>query len=133
MKWNITESAKTERTEELLKNIAKHLSTNRKYRKTEFVITISRGTKTDTAVLQIFPFGMDIFPNTHKRKPADKTNVLKHVLSEHILDEKDASTLKYNPKEHEITIHNSELFIYGTYKYQLSYNGKQRRWVNIVY
>lgn len=94
---------KGQQTEFLLKSIATRLSGREDCKKLTYRVTI------DYKGVSMFPL-IEIFPNRYMRKEADKIDVVSWV--------------------HKIKMKNANLsgFVFGVYEYQLSAEGKQRRW-----
>lgn len=90
-------------TEFLLKTIAARLSGREDCKKVVYRVTI------DHNGVRMFP-RIEIFPNRYNRREADKTDVVSWV---HLFKMKSALLSD---------------FVFGVYEYQLSAEGKQRRW-----
>lgn len=127
----------TQNTEYLLKTISDHLSGRKDckgqiYRVAlcveddkQLVTTIINKQSRDMTKRIVFTPDVKVFPNIHNRKPTDKINIIKHVLKEHyryMIDGVD---------------NNGNYLIFdgfvvpGIYEYQISMNGKRRRWVRL--
>lgn len=92
-----------QQTEFLLKSIADRLSGRDDCRKTCYKVVINHNGVT------MFPH-VEVFPNRYHRREADKIDVVSFV--------------------HQYKMPNARLseFVFGTYEYQLSVDGKRRKW-----
>lgn len=96
----------SKQTEFLLKTISTRLSGREDCKKINYKITI------DHNGISMFPI-VEVFPNRYMKKETDKLDVISWV---HLY--KMPSALLSD-------------FVFGTYEYQLSAEGKQRRWRKI--
>lgn len=92
-----------QQTEFLLKSIASRLSGRSDCRKVNYKVTINH------TGITMEPF-VYVFPNRYKRQEADKIEIVTFI--------------------HQTKMHNALMsnFIFGVYEYQLSIDGKRRRW-----
>ena len=95
-----------QQTEFLLKSISTRLSGREDCKREQYRVTI------DENGVTMFPI-VQIFPNRYMRKESDKVDVVSWV---HLFKMKNARL---------------DGFVFGTYEYQLSAEGKQRRWRKI--
>ena len=96
----------SKQTELLLKSIADRLSGRDDCKKTCYKITI------DHNGVKMFPY-VEVFPNRYNRKESDKMDIVSWV--------------------HHYKMEGAKLsgFVFGTYEYQLSVDGKRRKWRRI--
>lgn len=95
-----------QQTEYLLKSIANRLSGRDDCKKTCYRVTI------DHSGVRMSPY-IEVFPNRYTRKESDKIDIVSWV--------------------HLYKMNNARLsdFVFGTYEYQLSVDGKKRKWRKI--
>lgn len=95
-----------EQTEYLLKSISERLSGREDCKRTEYIVTINDNGVNMSPLIQVFP-------NRYKRKEGDKIDIVSFV--------------------HQYKMSNARLdgFVFGTYKYQLTPDRKQRKWRKI--
>lgn len=90
-------------TENLLKHISSRLAGREDCKKVNYKVTI------DASGIHMNPI-IQVYPNRHRRKEADKMDVIQYV---------------HQYKMPHIKINE---FVFGQYEYQLSADGKNRRW-----
>lgn len=98
-----------EDTKVFLLKISSHLSTRRRYSKTEFLVTIQIE-DSENPVITMNP-RIFICPDRYHKKRVDQVNVIDHILNNHV--------------------RSSISLVTGTYQYMLSSSKKYRRWVKI--
>lgn len=103
MLFDNVDKPRSKQTEYLLKSIAARLSGRDDCKKIPYKITI------DAEGVNMFPI-VYVYPNRYTRKEADKIDVVSFV--------------------HHYKMNNVLLsdFVFGTYEYQLSPDGKRRKW-----
>lgn len=95
-----------QQTEYLLKTLASRLSGREDCRKVKYTVTI------DCDGVRMSPI-VYVYPNRYTRREGDKLDIISFI--------------------HQYRMNNTLLsgFVFGTYEYQLSADGKRRRWRKI--
>lgn len=102
-------------TNELLKQISNHVTARPKYRYKSFVLSIQDDT------LNLIP-EVKAFPDVHHRYPADKDDLITHILLYH---------MSYIFEDKDTSIRYSDYFSKGEYKFAIPYGSRNRVWVKI--
>lgn len=118
----ISELERLRNTKRFLTTISKHLSGRKDCRGVIYKVTIQPSYKDEEMI--ITP-EIKIFPDRYHRKPTDKTNVIAHVLFKHMPE------ILLTSNGEMSKVYYTETLIPGVYEYQMSFSGKQRRWVKI--
>jgi len=127
-------------TQKFLKCISDHLSGRPECRKLEYRVAIGvQDPKMPSQVtfdelvnpdynvkdhIYFYP-PIDVYPSTHNRKKSDLQSILHHAIFKHYADE-----LFDKSVDGSIYVKTDKL-VPGVYIYQLSMNGKRRRWIRV--
>lgn len=110
-----------QRTEFLLKAVAKRLSSRADCRRVEFIVDI--GIQNSEYIL--FNPDVYVFRDTYHRKDIDASRIIEFILMKHMPE-------VVHGKDTQGFLHvNTQMFSRGIFKYELAYNGKKRRWIRL--
>ena len=108
-------------TIELLHRISSRLSSRSDCKGVEYYVFILHYNDSLSTIL--FQPHKEVYPDMHSRKREQSDDIIKHVLSKYFAD------LYYDTSDDGSILVYSKYFTPGVYKYELSYNGKYRRWM----
>ena len=114
----MTEAEKSKTTEHFLRLIAQHLSSRVDCKGIEYVV------KMGDDVCMCPP--KYVYTDRHHRSCADSKPVAEHVLRYHMPE----IFIKKSINNMEVLVDKDKI-IPGTYKYQMSFDKKKRRWIKI--
>lgn len=117
----------SERTVQILRCLASHLSSRKSCKQVEYTVCIGcteTGAQLFTNSITLNPH-RQVFPDTYHRKQSDLIDVAEHVLIAHFPDiAVDSDVLNVQYAEGSL--------VTGVYRYILSFDKSRRQWIRII-